>query len=142
MTESEKEKSQNFVYIVKPFKQQFGRILIPFESVKDVKLFINNEILIMARDKTIEAVKLEDLVNMNTTSFYYEERADRGRDLQTKILQSQNTNTLTLNDQIVRNKFIAISFQSDQVSYGYEVLGIDEEVNEALGNQICIFAVG
>lgn len=96
----------------------------------------------MARDKTIEAVKLEDLVNMNTTSFYYEERADRGRDLQGKVLQSQITNTFTLNDQIIRNKFVAISFQSDQVSYGYEVLGIDEEVNEALGNQICIFAVG
>jgi hypothetical protein len=98
----------------------------------------------MARDKTIEAVKLEDLVNMNTTSYYYEERADRGRDLQVKIPQSQNTNTntLTLNDQITRNKFVPITFQSDQVSYGYEVLGIDEEINEALGNQICIFAVG
>jgi hypothetical protein len=99
----------------------------------------------MARDKTIEAVKLDELVNMNTTSYYYEERIDRGRDFQVKIPQSQNTNTnniLTLNDQISRNKFVPITFQSDQVSYGYEVLGIDEEINEALGNQICIFAVG
>lgn len=72
MTESGDD-SQSFIYLVKPYKSQFHRILCPFPSTKEVKLFVNNEVLVMAQKRTLKAVMLKDLINCDKTSFYYEE---------------------------------------------------------------------
>lgn len=72
MVEGNKE-SESFIYLVKPYKQQFYRILCPFSSSKEVKLFVNNEIIVMAQNRTLKAIMLKDLINHDKTSYYYEE---------------------------------------------------------------------
>jgi hypothetical protein len=65
--------SESFIQLVKPYKQQFCRILCPFASSKEVKLFVNNEVLLMAQKRTLKAIMLKDLANCDKTSYFYEE---------------------------------------------------------------------
>jgi len=41
------DESDCFIYLIKPYKKQFFRILSPFETSQEVKLFVNNEVLLM-----------------------------------------------------------------------------------------------
>lgn len=47
MDEGEKA-GESYIYLVKPYKEQFFRILNPYPTTKDVKLFVNSDILVIA----------------------------------------------------------------------------------------------
>jgi len=40
--------TESYIYIVKPYKEQLFRIQNPFPNTKDVKLFVNSDILVIA----------------------------------------------------------------------------------------------
>ena len=73
MVRPETEQSQNFVYLIKPFKAQaFARILLPYDSVENVKLFVNSEVLLMARDSELSMLHVDSLTHIDTTAYYRE----------------------------------------------------------------------
>jgi hypothetical protein len=66
------QNSQTFVYLVKPYKQEFARVLLPFAHIDQVKLFVNSEFLLMSQGRTLKCVRMRDLVNPHTVSYYCE----------------------------------------------------------------------
>lgn len=64
--------------------------MLPFDSVQNVKLFVNGEVLLMARDSEICMLHIDSLTHMSTTS-YYREQSD---ELQREALGFNHSGTI------------------------------------------------
>lgn len=125
---------RNYVYLIKPFKAQaFARILLPFDSVENVKLFVNSEVLLMAKDSELAMLRLDSLQNMNTTSYYMQHSDEVSREVEgfnhSKTIQEQLTAGVKRQVRIKKEQLLQVKF-----------LAFDDDLSESLNNRVCLLA--